>query len=69
MYAIRSYYAIGNFVWHDMDSDGVQDAGEPGISGVTVRLYDAGGTSLLAETVTDAQGIYWFTGLEGNDFV
>ena len=28
---------IGNFVWHDLDEDGVQDDGEPGIPGVHVR--------------------------------
>ena len=32
---------IGNRVWSDTDSDGVQDPGEDGISGVTVRLYNS----------------------------
>ncbi|MCB1209949.1 MAG: choice-of-anchor D domain-containing protein, partial [Verrucomicrobiales bacterium] len=27
---------IGNFVWNDLDGDGIQDGGEPGLSGVTV---------------------------------
>ena len=30
---------IGNFVWNDLNGNGVQDPGEPGIAGVTVRLY------------------------------
>ncbi|MCB9296615.1 MAG: hypothetical protein H6559_26400 [Lewinellaceae bacterium] len=30
---------IGDFVWQDTDGDGIQDAGEPGIPGVTVNLY------------------------------
>jgi hypothetical protein len=25
---------IGNYVWNDVDRDGVQEAGEPGINGV-----------------------------------
>lgn len=31
--------SIGNFVWNDKNGDGVQDAGEAGISGVGVWLY------------------------------
>ena len=36
---------IGNRVWRDTNRNGVQDAGENGISGVTVRLYN-GSTQL-----------------------
>ena len=32
-------YSMGNLVWHDLDSDGIQDAGEPGMAGVRVELY------------------------------
>jgi hypothetical protein len=35
--------SIGQFVWHDLNDDGLQDPGEPGISGVTVYLYDSNG--------------------------
>jgi len=31
----------GNFVWDDLDQDGKQDAGEPGIAGVQVLLWTA----------------------------
>jgi hypothetical protein len=55
---------IGDRLWWDQDGDGVQDAGEPGIAGVTVRLYDADGT-LVATTVTDANGQYRFTSADG----
>ena len=51
--------AIGDFVWLDLDRDGIQDIGEPGISGVTVELYKCDGT-LLASTVTDVNGLYYF---------
>lgn len=30
---------IGDTVWHDLNADGFQDAGEPGISGVVIKLY------------------------------
>ncbi|GBC61613.1 hypothetical protein DENIS_2575 [Desulfonema ishimotonii] len=60
---------IGDFVWLDTDRDGVQDADEPGLSGITVGLYNATGTTLLAETVTDSQGRYYFTGLQAGDYM
>ncbi|KAA3631576.1 MAG: hypothetical protein DWQ02_16260, partial [Bacteroidetes bacterium] len=50
---------IGNLVWMDVDTDGVQDGGEPGIAGVTVELLDAG-MNVIASTVTDANGGYYF---------
>jgi hypothetical protein len=60
---------LGNFVWNDVDKDGVQDAGEAGISGVTVTLYDATGTTVLASTVTDQNGNYLFSNLASGNYV
>jgi hypothetical protein len=60
--------AIGNFVWEDIDGDGVQDAGEPGIENVTVTLQDDNGNT-LATTTTDATGFYEFTNLTPGDYV
>ena len=54
---------IGNKVWYDTNNNGVQDAGEPGVPGVTVFLYAAHGVTWLAETQTDATGAYGFGGL------
>jgi hypothetical protein len=51
---------IGNRVWDDADGDGIQDASELGIAGVTMELYDAAGTTLLASVDTDANGNYYF---------
>ena len=33
---------IGNFVWEDLNLNGVQDVGEPGVDGATVMLRSAG---------------------------
>jgi hypothetical protein len=49
---------IGNFVWDDLDQDGIQDAGEPGIAGITVELRTADKNGLIASTVTNASGLY-----------
>jgi len=60
------YATLGDFVWHDLDGDGVQDAGEPGMDDITVRLYDSGG--LQGTTTTNILGEYLFTGLEPGDY-
>jgi len=54
--------AIGDYVWLDIDDDGVQDPAE-GIDGLTVNLYAADGVTLLATTVTAAGGAYSFGNL------
>lgn len=49
---------IGDLVWNDADGDGVQDSGEPGISGATVTLECEGGEPRT--TWTDTAGRYLF---------
>ncbi len=49
---------VGNFVWSDLDGDGRQDAGEPGIAGVTVQLWNSSKTIIYGQTVTNASGHY-----------
>jgi hypothetical protein len=65
--------AIGDFVWRDDNYDGLQNAGESGINGVTVQLLQ--GSTVIATTVTGpvpagypdlpagSNGYYQFTGL------
>ena len=53
---------IGNLVWHDLDGDGIQDSGEPGIPGVRVELFNDNGF-LVDFTFTDGSGFYLFDGL------
>ena len=54
--------AIGDRVWFDADKDGIQDAGEVGIPGISVQLTgDINGDSIsdvTLNTVTDASGNY-----------
>jgi hypothetical protein len=54
--------SIGDFVWDDLNGNGQQDSGEPGIGGVTVKLLDAGGAT-IATTTTNASGLYAFSDL------
>lgn len=51
--------SLGDFVWLDSNHDGIQNAGEAGISGVTANLYDSS-DNLVATTTTDATGHYFF---------
>ncbi len=59
--------SLGDFVWLDADGDGVQDAGEPGIAGMTVHLLDGSGATIATDT-TDANGRYQFTHLAAGDY-
>ncbi|MEB8433490.1 carboxypeptidase regulatory-like domain-containing protein [Cocleimonas sp. KMM 6892] len=55
--------AIGNFVWNDLNGDGIQDADEPGVDGVTVTLLDNNGDT-VSTTTTSNGGAYSFSDLE-----
>src|SRR5690606_18184352 len=50
---------IGNRVWFDTNSNGIQDPGEVPVDGATVNLYDDLGT-LIATAATSANGEYYF---------
>ena len=65
---------LGDFVFEDTDGDGIQDAGEDGVSGVLVKLQNPDGTAVLDEngapltTTTDGDGKYAFTGLVPGEY-
>lgn len=58
---------LGDYVWYDGDQNGVQDAGEPGVKGITVTLYDGAGTA-IKNTVTNSNGYYLFTNLPAGNY-
>ena len=57
-------YAIGDYIWLDVDGDGIQgtDAAEKPIAGVVVDLYDSAG-SYITSTTTLIDGSYTFADL------
>ncbi len=66
---------IGNYVWNDLNKDGIQDPSEPGVAGVNVTLYNNGADELpgtmddviVGSAITDAYGYYQFNNLpDGN---
>lgn len=67
-----SVASIGEFVWYDVNKNGIQDASESGVSGVLVHLYSPGANGLpydlddilLRSIRTDALGYYLFAALQ-----
>jgi uncharacterized repeat protein (TIGR01451 family) len=53
---------IGNRVWNDLNRNGIQDPGEPGLANIPVELYNLTST-LISSTVTDTSGNYLFGNL------
>lgn len=58
---------IGDRVWIDADRDGLQDAGESGVSYSVVQLLTADGATVELGT-TNAQGLYSFSGVLPGDY-
>ena len=50
--------SISGVVWHDLNSNGLRDAGEPGIEGAAMYVEDSG-----VAVMTDTQGRYEFRNL------
>jgi len=50
---------IGNYLWHDLNQDGIQDPDEPGLAGVLVELKDEESLETFT-TTTGPDGTYYF---------
>ncbi len=67
--------SIGDYVWFDINGDGVQDASEAPIEGVVINLLDGNGDPVLDENgdpvtaTTDANGLYLFENLPSGDYI
>ncbi len=77
-YKPGGYGSIGDFVWRDLDHDGLQDLGESGIANITVRLYhdlngdgvyNASTDALVMTTITNAGGTYTFNNLIASNYL
>jgi len=68
--------AIGDTVWLDLNGNGVQDPGEPGLANTSLRLISVGADGIagtdddfrVLSTTTDANGEYLFSGLQDGDY-
>ena len=50
---------IGDFVWNDLNGNGIQDAGEPGINGQTVTILFPDGVTTATTTTLNLQWYRW----------
>ncbi len=64
---VEEFCDIGDKVWNDLNKNGKQDSGEPGVPGVPVKLYDCS-DNLIASTTTDANGLYLFTNVAAGNY-
>ncbi|HEX2963001.1 MAG TPA: SdrD B-like domain-containing protein, partial [Ignavibacteriales bacterium] len=55
--------SLGDFVWNDLNKNGIQNSGEPGLAQITVNLFKTGKTAVHKTTLTDKNGFYHFAGL------
>jgi len=59
--------SLGNLVWEDMNGDGIQNLGEPGLAKVIVKLFDEEHT-LLDIKMTNQKGYFQFKNLEEGNY-
>ena len=51
--------SVGDPVWNDLNANGTQDAGEPGLEGVEVTVFSGTG-AMAGRALTDGDGRYTF---------
>ena len=74
-----SFLTIGNLVWNDANGNGIKEAFEPGVGGVTVKLYldndnnnipdGPGFGTIVSTTTTAANGSYFFNELDPGRYI
>ncbi|GEO08610.1 SdrD B-like domain-containing protein [Segetibacter aerophilus] len=67
--------SVGNLVFSDLNGNGIKELSEPGISGLTVKLYaDDDGNNVpdgaaLSTVMTDEEGTYLFSNLAAGKYI
>jgi protocatechuate 3,4-dioxygenase beta subunit len=66
-FGIAQAVTIGDYTWLDVNGNGIQDAGEPSLGGVTVVLFQTNALTqsmtAVATNLSDPNGAYLFTNL------
>ena len=68
---------IGDYVWFDINNNGIQDPNELGIEGIEVKLLTAGPDGvfytaddvMIATEITDSMGFYLFEDVAPGDYI
>jgi hypothetical protein len=58
--------SIHGMKWNDLDGDGSQDDGEPGLANWQIQLQ--GDNGIFSSTLTGSQGNYWFMNLPPGNY-
>ena len=53
---------ISGFIWHDLNANGIQDYGEPGLQGISVSLY-TDDDDFMGTVTVQSDGSFLFDGL------
>lgn len=63
-------WIVGDFIWNDLNRNGIQDQGEPGLAGVECLLCRSSRAQPVQRSATSSQGYYAFIGVpEGTFFI
>lgn len=65
---VNSHITIGDVVWNDLNQNGLQDEGEPGMANVTVRLVTGADDAVVSATSTDENGRYLFADMAPGNY-
>ncbi len=62
--------SLGNFFWHDLNANGIQEPNEPGINNVLVTLLNGSCQPLTPPItkITDSNGLYQFSNLQAGNY-
>ncbi len=62
--------SLGNFFWHDLNANGIQEPNEPGINNVLVTLLNGSCQPLTPPVtkITDSNGLYQFSNLQAGNY-
>ena len=60
--------SLGGLVWSDLNGNGLQDPGEPGVSGVSVVLMDCASSNVLRSTSTGLGGSYLLSDMAAGSY-
>jgi len=61
------FASIGDFIWLDLDRDGIQDNNEPGIADLDIKLLSTSG--LIMNNTTDSDGNYNYDFLPPGQYI
>ena len=60
--------SIGDRVWNDLNKNGIQDHGEPGVPNIKVKLIDCSNSNVISTTTTNSNGNYLFTNVAAGTY-